>query len=255
MEEDFDTEEKREQKLKEQILDEAFKKAESSRGLKTSFQEFTKKPLKEKKTSKTGIILIITAIICIAIVYLVPWAFVQYNADYGSDSFWILINHQTNDIPSQDIITIFSEPNYIGVTLYDFTDAPNKAISGFIFLIILGLVFLLFQMFDKFKDFSDETFAIAISVFAAFTFLVSLFIVLSMMKFIGAYILMAFNMHQMLDINAIIVFLNPFIILAVGLAIVKSTYSTIKIYHIGLDKKIQSKPVRHSYFSNLRGGI
>ena len=269
MNDDFALNEKSKDKQRDQVLDESFKKAEISRNLQSTYKRATSNPIWEKDlgkgtTSKTGSILIIIAILAIVCIYFMPWAFIAYNADYiegdGYGAYALIFNNaKSNDIESQDIVDLFGTPNYIGVTISDFTDTPIKTVGGFISLAILGLLFWFFQMIDRFRKFSAATFSIIHCFFAGSSALIGVYIILSVSKFIGVYFLIAHNMNleQFPSLKTIIIFLNPIIIIILGVVIVKSSYTVIKIYYTELERKSIGRNARHSFFKTggLRGKL
>ena len=78
MDEEFDLEDKREQKVKERALDESFKDAQINRGLAPPKKKMKKKSF-EKTFPKLGFLLIALSIIGILILSNVPWAYIKYD--------------------------------------------------------------------------------------------------------------------------------------------------------------------------------
>lgn len=261
MDKNFALDETSDKKFKEHALDKSFKKAEISRSLQSTYKGTHGKIPRKDNTSKSGMLLIIVAILAIVCMYLGPWAFIAYDAEYIEGeglggSIWIFRNAQAEDIESQDIANLFENPNYIGVTISDFTYTPAKTIGGFIALVILGLIFFIFQIIDKFLKFSEGTFMTIHSFFAGFAIIISVYITLTVSKFIGAYFQIAHNMNleQFPNIQTIIIFINPIIAIILGLGIIKYAYTIIKIHYVELERKKISSKIRHSFFSTGLGG-
>ena len=265
MDQNFTLDETSGKKFKEHALDESFKKAEISRSLQSTHKGTPGKIPKKENTSKSGMLLIIIAILAIVCMYLGPWAFIAYDAEYIEgeglgENIWILRNAQAEDIENQDIMNLFKnsleQPNYIGVAISDFTYTPAKTIGGFIALVILGLIFFIFQIIDKFLKFSEGTFMTAHSFFAVFVIVINVYIILTVSKFIGAYFQIAHNMNleQFPNIQTIIIFINPIIAIILGFGIITYAYTIIKIHYIELERKKISSNVRHSFFSTGLGG-
>ena len=116
--------------LKEDILDETFKKAEISKGLRPKEE----KKVTKKTFLKLGIILIIIAIISLVVINHLTWMYVKYDADYGTIEelyYRELVNKE--DQSYKEIDYIFesqctncsnNSKNYIGITKDDFTNIP-----------------------------------------------------------------------------------------------------------------------------------
>ena len=253
MEEDLAPKSRSDDKIKELILDESFKKAESKRIFHSRPGEDVKRQIKKRSISSIGVILILIAIVCLVIVNFGPWALIFFEADYGSDSVWIFKDTQASDINSQDVIDLFSSPNYIGITIEDFNSAAWSVTKGFISLIILGLIIIIFQIIDNMKDFSEEIFCVFVSVCASGVFLSSLYIILSTVKFIGSYLLIAENM-SLFKIKAIVAFLIPILILVVSFIILKISYSFIKFYFREIERKKVITTTKHTFFKSGIGG-
>jgi hypothetical protein len=265
MDKNFTLDETSGKKFKEHALDKSFKKAEISRSLQSTYKDTPGKTPRKENTSKSGMLLIIIAILAIVCMYLGPWAFIAYDADYIEGeglggSIWIFRNAQAEDIEHQDIINLFKNslehPNYIGVTISDFTYTPAKTIGGFIALVILGLIFFIFQIIDKFLKFSEGIFMTVHSFFSGFAIIISVYTILTVSKFIGVYFQIAHNMslEQFPNIQTIIIFINPIIAIILGFGIIKYAYTIIKIHYVVLEREKISSKVRHSFFSTGLGG-
>jgi len=247
MESKLPVDNKSDELIKQKILEESFRKA----NFKTENDKKNKKSeekLKKRSTSKIGIFLIVISIVSIILMYLGPWVFIQYNADYGSDSVLIFSNTINSDINSKDIIDLLST-NYMGVSLGDFQNAPYQISIGFFALIIIGLIFFMFQVIDKFKKFPSETFIIITNLFAVISFMVGIYIIVITMKFIGSYFLFLQNIH-LIDFYPIIVYIMPFLIIINGFLVSKYSYSIIKIYYNQLKSKKHSSEGKYSFFKS-----
>jgi len=261
MDQNFALDETSDKKFKEYALDKSFKKAEISHSLQSTHKGTPGKIPRKENTSKSGVLLIIIVILAIVCMYLGPWAFIAYDAEYIEGeglggNIWIFRNVQAEDIESQDIVNLFETPNYIGVTINDFTYTPAKTIGGFIALVILCLIFFIFQIIDKFLKFSEEAFITVHSFFAGFAIVISVYIILTVSKFIGAYFQIAHNMNleQFPSIQTIIIFINPIIAIILGFGIIKYAYVIIKVHYVELERKKISSKVEHSFFSTGSGG-
>lgn len=224
---------KREQKIKEKLLDEAFKKAEISRGLRRPDSKTPKKSY-EKTFPKLGVLLIILATFGLIFINNAPWAFISYDAEYGSVGASFHRDLENIDIEHQKVLKLFESPYYIGLSTGDFTYTPILAFYGFISLVMIGIVITIFGIIDKKLDFSIKTFTITHFILAAVAIIPCVSIVLSVMKFLSAHLLLYYNIsliHNLIpDINiTFLTFPVAFILIALGFIVIKLEFTVMKI--------------------------
>lgn len=232
--------------IKEDILDESFKKAEISKEIQTKKgKKISKEPFR-----KLGIVLIIISIISLAIINFLPWMYIRYDAEYGTiEEFYYrgLENKEGNYY--EEVNYIFESPcincsynskNYIGVTEDDFTNIPKVASNGFFALVILGLIYTIFEIIKRKYNFFMETALIIHSIYAAAAIFISIVVAVSSIKFLGIYFLLYYNMSFIEASgvnNVILIFVAPIILIFVSSAIIKISITVLKINFDEFEKK------------------
>jgi len=255
--EDFFLTTKTEKVTKEEILDKDFKKVKDVKEKKSEYKKTnTKKPF-----LKSGIILVIMALICLVIISFAPWAYVKCDLDYeeGKADKFIFKNYDENDIgydnESQKIVNIFesnnctsSSCNFVGLNFEDFSNTPKITFYGFGILALLGLIFIIFQIIEKKRSFSVEMFTIAHSIFSTATIIISTFLFILVIKFFGIYFLLYYNDPFITTKN--IVFVSPVAItlLIILAAIIKATFGIMRINCTQLEKNFSAKGSKNPFF-------
>ena len=252
IDEDILLRERKKEKTKDEILDDAFRKAELSKKFPSKTGKMEKK-IEKKPFAKSGIILIVIAIIALTIINYLPWMYIKYNADYGEVQQIFYKDFKNEELEYEqintEILSLFNSPcancsnnskYYIGLTIDDFTSVPQTASNGFITLLLIGLLFTVFVVLDRFYDFSERINSLIHSAFAAGIIIISTIILLSTIKFIGAYFLLYYNWSFMkiIGINdARLVFIVPIMIVFISFALVKGGTTIMKINFREIEKK------------------
>lgn len=222
----------RKEKIKERILDETFKKAEVSRGLRSSDSGTHKKRSYEKTFPKVGLLIISLAIIGLLFINNVPWVYIRY--DVGKEAAF---DSSFENVENKTLLNIFKSTYPLGLFTDDITYAYSSTVYGFISLIILGIAITIFGIFDKFRDFSIETFITIHFIFTTAIIAPSIFIALSGMKILGAHFLFYHNSNLILDPKLTFLFF-PAVAIAVvlGLIIIKLMFTVIRMDFSALQK-------------------
>jgi len=267
LDDDSLTTEKKDERKKEKILDDTFKKAKFLKEKKT----INKRIVKSIKTvnrpfSKSGILLIIVAIIMLVFVEYSPWMYINQETDKSSTIHLVYRDFNQEEEINQTVLDLFQSPcnncsnnsqNYIGLTFDDFTSSPKIITNGIIILMILGIVFTVFLIIDKFHRFLDEIVFALHSLFSIAAIIISLVILMSSIKFIGTYFLIYHN-WSFIEIsgikNANIVFLTPIILALLALAIIRGAIITFKINFREMENKFTIDKTEEPY-STYRYGI
>ena len=160
--------EKKREKTKEKILDEAFKKADVLREKKIKNKRM-KKTIKtvDRPFLRSGILIIIIAIIMLTFTEYSPWMYIDHETDMDSATHVIYRDFNQVEEINQTVLDLFQSPcnncsnnsntqNYIGLTFDDFTNSPQTISNGIMILIVLGIIFTMFLIIDRFHRFSDE---------------------------------------------------------------------------------------------------
>jgi len=227
----------KEQKIKEQFLDEAFKKVEIKHGIRKTDEKKSKKITYEKKFPKLCILLIIIAIIVWISINYVPWGYIKY--DTGSSEMelsinrdFILSNESGKAIDtnvSKNITNLFSKPYYLGLSTNDFSDTPKLAENSIIVLIVLCILITIFWAIDKIFNFSAEIFIVVHFVITTTVIVPCMFIILSVSKFVGAQILIYYNSHFITAKILTVAFPVAFVLIILGFVTIRLIFTVIKI--------------------------
>ena len=247
---------KKEEKTKEEILDESSKKAEISRGLRSPESRPPIKKSYEKFFPKLGILLIIIAIIGLVLIFTVPWAYAKYDTGDGTIETLFYKDFKDNDSEHQQIVNLFKPPNsdYIGVSIDDFTDVPASASYGFILLIVLGVALTIFGILDKIYDFSMEIFIIIHFIFGIFAIIPGISIVLSVIKVLGSHFLLYYNMPLISNPNIVLIFPGVFIVVILGFMIVKLAFTVMRMDLKELEKITETEISKRPFSYDSYGG-
>lgn len=227
----------KEQKIKEQFLDDAFKKAEVKHGVKQPDNKKIKKTNYKKKFPKLWILLMITAAIGLVCVNYMPWGYIKYDTDGSEIEISITrdfkLHNVSEEITNSTIITnissVFLEPYYIGLSDEDFTSSSNLASYGFILLIALGISIIILGILDKLLNFSKETFIRIHFVLTTIIIFPCMFVVLSLIKFLGAQILSYYNLPFVSIKITAIAFPAAFLLITIGFILARLSLTVIKI--------------------------
>ena len=251
MEDEVALKEKREDLIKEKMLDDAFKTAEINHGLRSSGKK-QKKRVYEKTFPKLGFLLLILAVIGLVIISNVPWAYLKYPVGEGYIETSIARNFVYNET-GFDITSIFQSPNYIGVTATDFTDAPNAASSGLIGLLFLGIIVIVFGLVDKLFNFSIPMFIIIHFIFGVVMIIPGLLIVLSSIKFLGVHLLIYYNGSWISTPNVVVLFPAVFVVVALGFIIIKFAFTVMRMDFNELHKLKEMEEPKQTLFHPYGG--
>ncbi len=237
IEEDDSVNSIKEQKIKEQFLDDAFKKAEVKHVAKHLDNKKIKKTIYEKKFPKLWVLLIVISSIGIIFINYMPWGYVKY--DTGDSEIEISITKEfkiydgSNEITDSEVIndiaTLFSEPYYIGLSEDAFASSSNLTFYGCIILIALGIMVVVFGILDRFINFQKETFISIHFILTTIVTLPCILIVLSLTKFLAAQILSYYN-SSLINIKIItIAFPAAFFLVITGFILVRLAFTVMKL--------------------------
>jgi len=258
---------KKRDKVKEEILDETFKKAEF---LKNTQPTKEKRKASDKPFFKSGIIIIIIALAALALINYTPWMYAKYDIGDISTQQFFYKDFENKEIQNnetyQNITHLFNSPctnctnnsqNYIGLTIDDFKTIPKLTTYGFIALVIMGLIFTIFVVIDRFRNFSFEKSYLVCSIFAAGYVITSVFILLLSLKFLASHFLMYYNWSFITTsgiTDARLIFLAPIMMLFFSCAIMKGSMTLMKINFHEVEKRLESKEPEKSHSTYRYGG-
>ena len=259
--EEFFTDIRRNRKaIKEDILDETFKKAEISKGLRP--QE-VKKAIK-KPFLKLGIVLIIIAIISLVAINHLPWLYLKYDTDYGTiQELYDRDFKNGNYYPEID--NIFESPctncsnnskNFMGLTKNDFSTIPKTATSGFYILALIGIIFTITEIIRKIRDFPGGLTSIIHSSFAAAAAVVGIFLAILLIKFLGFLFMLYYNRSFIeaasVD-NIVAVCFAPIALMLIAFATIIISITVVKINFSEYEKKLELEK-QYSDYSSYKYG-
>jgi len=236
---------------KEKILDESFKKAERSKGIKA---EDKKGITKKQPFLKLGIFFIIIAVIALVIINFLPWFFIRYDAEYGTiQEFYYKDFKNKDDSYYQSLENIFDSQctnytinsnNFIGISKDDFFKGPKISSNAFYVLILSGLIFTIISIIDYLRHYSKIIISIIHSLFATTGVVIGTFIILSNLKFLSVHFIIFFNkafIETSGATNIRFIFFAPLFLIIISIAIVLISVITININLRELDKKRKSR--------------
>jgi len=266
--ENFLLKRRKKEKVKEEILDETFKKAEFLRKTQPT-QE--KGKTSEKPFFKSGLIIIIIAIAAIAVINYTPWMYAKYDiGDISTQQFFYkdFENEEikNNETYYQNVTYLFESPctnctnnsqNYIGLTINDFKNIPKLTTYGFIALIIMGLIFTIFVIIDRFRNFSFEKSYLVCSIFTAGYVITSVFILLLSIKFLASHFLIYYNGSFIKTSgmsNVALIFLAPIMMIFFSCAIMKGSMMVMKINFREVEKRLEPEESKRAHSTFRYGG-
>ncbi len=243
---EFFREAKKEQLSRDQLLDENFKKAEKSRRKK----DLNNKKNEKKPFLKSGILLLLIAVICLVITNVLPWAYVKCDDSSGEQEIekFVYSKEDASDIENPEVLNIFDAPevnatfhssNFIGISFDDFKSSANILNFGFILLALMAIIFIVFQILDRSKEVFKNGFMLFHTAFSCMTILVSFFLLFTAVRFFSVYPLLSYNSNFINTENVFILFPVPIILSVILLIIIKAAFSIIKIYMKKMNSKLK----------------
>jgi len=256
---DFSNKTKKLEKIKENLLDETFRKAEL---LKKKYQSkgIDKKKINRKSFPVSSLVFIIIAVVAIAFISYLPWMYIRYNAGQTETDVFIY-NDFNQASTNQEISNLFGSncnncnnisQNYIGLSIDDFYNTPKITLYGFIALIILSVSLTIFALINKYRNYSIEAFSVIYSSFAIIEIIVGIIILISCMKFIGAYFLSSYNTYYIEGLGVVdarIVYLTPILIIIFAFIIIRIAMAVVDINFRELDRKNEFDNPQRKFFT------
>lgn len=251
----------RARKDKEFILEENYKKAESSLREKK-----VQKPI--IKTKKKPYFLLIVSLTIVAVFGMViinqmPWMYIKYNSQIDENStieeFYYKNFENKNNQYYPEVVSLFEFQNgsyMLGLSVGDFEITNNLSYYSFIIWIAIGIIFLILTFLLKLFKISYDFAIILKSILCVLISGISIYLIYIFIKFISAQILLSHNLEfisQSLP-NISLSFPTPLIIIIIMSFVLKINFSIIKINYRELQKIIVSKKQDKSdYTYEVRG--
>jgi hypothetical protein len=236
---------------KKNILDETFKKAEMTIGLRPS----KKKKFQKKTFQKLGIGLIVIGLVSIFAINYLPWMYVKFDTDYGTMQEVFNRDFKKGNF-YDEIDYIFESPctncsnnskSFIGLTKGDFSNIPKLTSYAFIILVLLGIIFTIFEVIERSRNLSVEIAKIIHSIFAVGALIVSVFVVFISIKILSSNLVLYYN-KPFIEIfgikNVILIFPAPIILIVISLVSIMISIFLIKINFHEFEKKFLSEKTR-----------
>jgi hypothetical protein len=259
-EEDFFIKKQDKQKVKEEILDENFKKASISVN-KTKTEEKLKP--KKKPFLKLGLFLIVIGIICLLIMNVVPWAYAKYDNKtsgfkdneifYYTDS---TIDNLGNDTNFSSFFESTDSYKYLSVRSDDLTSFTRVQTYILIAIIVIGVIFTIFSILLKRSDFPLEKYKLFHCIFAFITAILCIYFIFITIKFMGANMLVFYNANFVSSNieNLSLIFIAPIVLLFIVSGILKMTTTILKINFNDFEKILDEKTT-NKYLTSLKYGV
>jgi len=235
------------EKIKEELLDETFKKAEKRKKSKNFL-------LKEKKELKKcfpifGVIFIFISIMSIFIINYLPWMYIKYNnselneiesffykdfkTKFENDEILMLMGQKCNNC-------YYDSKNYIGLSKEDFIFIPRYLTYVFIALLLFGLFYSIFSIIDRFCNFSVKSVTLFCSIFAIAEIIIGVIILSFCVRFLGANFLINFNKTLIENIglyNVKLIILAPILLMVFAFVIIKGALTSVNLNFKELKKR------------------
>lgn len=260
LDDDFFMSRPKSEKIKEQVLDEDFKKAKT--GKFTIEKKLKEKNLRKKPFLLLGIVLIIIGACCFVTVNYGPWLYVKYDAT-GNENVTIekmyYKGFQVYDLEDEEIKNFFESDSieYLGISSDDFAPYFNMSIYVSYALLILGIVFTLIQIISKIRDFEYKRSLIIHSFFATTAAIICTYFIFISIKFFASFVLSILNYDIISNIleKPVIVFIAPLILLFVFSGGLKACFIVLKSDYNELEDIFNSKRPKKSFFDfRYQGG-
>jgi len=249
------------EQLKQEALDNSFKKAEN----KNKPKKEIKLPKKKKPILKIGFILIIFGLLLIVILKtnIFPWMYISYDSNFEDvsydNSYFSNFISNKEDI-NQTVEKFFSSENsskLIGLSDQDFFDIPKISFFISIAIIILGSIFSILVIIDKKLNFPLINLYIFQTIFVSFLILIFIYFISILTKFLGGNISIILNsklINKSLN-NANIIFPIPIIVIVILSILMKLCFTVIKsnFKEINIIRNAENENLFLS-FRNKKGG-
>jgi len=265
----------REERIKDEILDETYKKAQVPYKNKPRKRTINKR----RPFLKSGVIILAIAILCLSVINFIPWIYIEYDSsvygtvketfyfsytdDFKNEKFENLNIKTLNSTAVGDIYGIFESQcsncsndsqNFIGININDFSETAKITSYVFIIMILMSLIFVVFQIVDKMRTFSMETVAIIHSIFAAGIIFAGAYVLVLIIKFFGTYLLIFYNSSFIDFGNSTIVFVVPVILMCIVPFVIIGANAVIKMNFNELKRKLKADIPEDSFSMYNFGG-
>ncbi len=223
---------KSEDEIKQEILDEEFKRVD----LKRKKDKIPAKPNKKKRPFlKIGFVVLIVGVLGILIGQSAPWMFISYNPSGNEELFEesYYQNFESKNASINNTVEAFFEKNssrYLGLNINDFYNTPKITTYLFYILIGLGIIFSIFSILDKKILFPIEDLITIQTIYTIVLIPILIYIVFILVKFLGSNILMATNCTYLRAIfpNLYILYPAPIILLFLSAGLMKICFTIAK---------------------------
>lgn len=238
--------------VKQKILDENYRRAEISLGLRKKEKKAT--VYSKKHFFQFGVFLIIAAVICLVITEMIPWFYVKCEINDNGNTTILKTNYYkdflTRDGDDRNQIRELFEPingSYLlGLSVDDFFSASIFSYYSFLILILLGLIFTVFAVLYMFSKLSHETMIVIQSVTSTVSAVICIFLLIVFIRFGAAYVLFYYNIdsiNQMVS-NASVSLPVPIIMIIIFSFILKICFTMVKLGYRELERKMKNDSIK-----------
>jgi hypothetical protein len=252
----------RNERIKQQFLEEDFKKANDKVQKKEKTKE--KKFIRKKPFFLLGVFLIIIGASCYTVVNQGPWLYVNYEPmeleNVTVEKLYYYKDLQMRDIEDLRIRTFLESESkeYLGISSTDFSTYFNMTKILSYTLILLGIAFIILNIAFKIFDFEYKKLLVLHSFFAATFVIICIYIIFGSAKFLAAFILYFLNYDGIVEIlgGSMVICIMPLILivvfslaLSICFIILKADYKELET--IFDSKKSKESPLNARYHRGL----
>ncbi len=258
---DFFIDERNSEKIKQEILEEDFKKAKRKEGKKEVDKK--EKKVRKKPFLLLGIALMIIGATCFVMVNQGPWLYVKYEDIENNNTTIEKIYYkdfQLIDTEDEEINNFFEiqSQEYLGVSSDDFT--PYLKISNYVSyaFILLGAVFTVLEIVFKIRDVDYKKSLILHSFFATTAAVICIYFILISLKFLAYFILYLLNYEIIANFLAkpLILFIVPMLLVFVFATALKICFVALKTDYKEIETILDSKKPNKSIINfRYHGGV
>ena len=190
----------------------------------------------KKPIFNIGFVVLIIAIVLFAVINYLPWMHIQYKSSSDSDFIKkeIYKDFKENKIDNKTLIQdFFNSENstmYLGLNKNDFSLLPQISNLSSIILVLLSFIFIFIEILDRKINFSYDKLLIFQTIEISMMTIVFLYIIYTLIGFLGANILSFTNINILGTIFSqyTIIFTAPIVITSISAASIKICFTVIK---------------------------
>ena len=254
--------EKEKERLKQQVLEEDFKKALKPKKANVKELKAVSKIKDKRKFAKFGIGIIIIAVICVAFINTAPWMYVKFDSNLEDKTLEFAYSknfgvHGNNESP--EVLAYFYNDNssrHLGVTPNDFSTTAKNASYVLYALVCLGIIFTIFEIIMRKRKLAYEKSIIIYTAFSAITAVLCVYLLYISVKFFSVHFLLYHNIEYINPSlpNLVILFIAPVFLIFMSAGLLKISFTTMKINFNLCEKLCEEKRPKKSLYHFKKEG-